>query len=67
MGLLEVLTVIFVILKLVGVISWSWWTVFIPLYIVIGIYFTLLSIMVINYFRLKREIDNEFGRMFKDD
>ena len=31
MGLVEVLTVIFVVLKLVGVISWSWWLVFAPL------------------------------------
>lgn len=30
MGFLEVLTIIFVICKLVGVISWSWWLVFLP-------------------------------------
>lgn len=30
MGFCEVLTIIFVVLKLVGVVSWSWWTVFSP-------------------------------------
>lgn len=37
MGLLSVLQVIFIVLKLVGVISWSWWTVLIPLWIWIGV------------------------------
>lgn len=30
MGIAEVLTIIFVVLKLTGVISWSWWFVFLP-------------------------------------
>lgn len=30
MGFCEVLTIIFVVLKLLGVISWSWWAVFSP-------------------------------------
>lgn len=67
MGLLEVLTVIFVILKLVGVISWSWWIVLIPLYILLVIYAVLISIIVVGNIRLKREIDKEFGGLFKDD
>jgi len=31
------LTVLFVILKLVGVISWSWWWVFSPILISLGL------------------------------
>lgn len=31
MGFLEVLTIVFIILKLLGVISWSWWAVLSPL------------------------------------
>lgn len=38
MGVLEFLTVVFIVLKLVGVIDWSWVQVFIPVYISIGIY-----------------------------
>ena len=38
MGFLEVLTIIFVVLKLVGVIAWSWWAVFIPMYVAVALY-----------------------------
>ena len=37
MGFCEVLTIVFVVLKLIGVISWSWWTVFSPELIGIGV------------------------------
>lgn len=30
MGICEILTIIFVICKLVGVITWSWWLVLLP-------------------------------------
>lgn len=33
LGLASVLTIVFIILKLVGVISWSWWWVLSPLWI----------------------------------
>lgn len=33
MGLLVILTIIFVVLKLCSVITWSWWFVFLPLII----------------------------------
>jgi membrane protein YdbS with pleckstrin-like domain len=33
LGLAGVLTVVFVVLKLVGVINWSWWWVLAPLWI----------------------------------
>lgn len=32
MGLFGVLTIVFVVLKLVGVIDWSWWYVLLPLW-----------------------------------
>ena len=35
MGLLEVVQIVFIILKLTNLISWSWWAVLIPLWIVI--------------------------------
>lgn len=38
MGLAEVLTVVFVVLKLVGVIDWSWWLVLLPEIIAVGFY-----------------------------
>lgn len=30
MGFTEILTIIFIFLKVFGVISWSWWLVFLP-------------------------------------
>lgn len=37
MGLLGVLQVVFIVLKLCKVITWSWWIVFTPLWINLGI------------------------------
>lgn len=47
MGLAEVLTVIFVVLKLVGVIAWSWWLVFSPMLIVGGLLVLLLILALV--------------------
>lgn len=38
MGFTEILTIIFVLLKVFGVISWSWWLVFLPEIIAAVIY-----------------------------
>lgn len=38
MGFLEVLTIIFVVMKLVGLIDWSWWLVLLPSIISVVIY-----------------------------
>ena len=38
MGFTEVLTIIFILLKVFGVISWSWWVVFLPEIIAIVLY-----------------------------
>ena len=38
MGILEVLTVVFVVLKLCGVISWPWLLVILPEIIAVAIY-----------------------------
>lgn len=30
MGVTEILTIVFIVLKLIGVINWSWWLVLLP-------------------------------------
>lgn len=45
MSLLGVLQIIFIVLKCVGVIDWSWWAVFIPTWINIGIIAIALVIL----------------------
>lgn len=42
MGFLEVLTLIFIVLKLMGTIDWSWLTVFSPMILAFCIYFLML-------------------------
>ena len=53
LGLLDVLLVIFVVLKLLKVITWSWWLVLMPLWIGIG-----LVILVILCVIIAAAIDN---------
>ena len=42
-----VVTVVFVILKLVGVINWSWWWVLAPTWISLGLGLALILITVL--------------------
>lgn len=44
-GFAGVLTIIFVIAKLFGVINWSWWLVFTPMLISLGISVLILGIL----------------------
>ena len=46
-GLPTILTVIFVIAKLAGVIEWSWWIVFLPTIIPLALWFILIVILII--------------------
>ena len=46
-GVVGVLEIIFIVLKLVGVIDWSWWIVLIPLWIDLGMSFILVFIVFI--------------------
>ena len=46
-GLTGILTIVFVILKLVGTISWSWWWVLSPLWISAGIFLLVVVAMLI--------------------
>ncbi len=43
-GFLGLLTLVFVIAKLMGVINWSWYLVFLPMYILPAIFIAVLVI-----------------------
>lgn len=49
-GFLGLLTIVFVVLKLIGQIDWSWWWVFSPLWIpaAIGLFILLLFLFGIS-------------------
>lgn len=53
-GILGVLLIIFVVLKLVGVVTWSWWVVLIPLWIEIGLIALIIIIGLIVILIRKR-------------
>ncbi|EPZ9216559.1 hypothetical protein JVI29_002954 [Clostridium perfringens] len=46
MGILEVLTLIFIVLKLCGVIAWTWWLVLLPEIIAFIFYILVIIITV---------------------
>lgn len=46
MGLAEVLFIVFLVLKLVGVITWSWWWVTAPLWIIYSAVALILLVVV---------------------
>lgn len=52
MGLLEVLTVVFVVLKLTGHVDWSWLVVLLPLIGAFVVYFTVVA-LVLTVWRIK--------------
>ena len=48
-GFCGLLTIVFIVLKLLGKIDWSWWWVLAPLWISVGlIFFLLLIILIVN-------------------
>lgn len=67
-GILELLTVAFVILKLCHVIDWSWWWVlaptWIPLALVLAValvYFVLKAIKVLHFRLWAKRIQRKYG------
>ena len=49
MGFTEVLTIVFIALKLLGVIGWSWWLVLLPEIIAVVFYIALfLFVLFVN-------------------
>ncbi|MBO5970721.1 MAG: transmembrane Fragile-X-F protein [Clostridia bacterium] len=60
MGLTEVLTIVFVVLKLLGKIGWSWWLVLLPEIIGFVIYVGLLVLYVYQKVSAEKEIKQSF-------
>lgn len=48
-GFLGLLTIVFVIFKIIGYINWSWWLVFSPIFVGIGIWVLLGLIIGLIY------------------
>lgn len=57
LGLSSVLTIIFVVLKLVGVIAWSWWWVLSPLWISTILWVIMVAVIFIYYAHEEKKYD----------
>lgn len=62
MGFTEILTIIFVLLKVFGVISWSWWLVFLPEIIAVVLY----VVIVVANLRFAGKVNKSIEKHFKD-
>lgn len=60
MGVCEVLTIIFVLCKLFGVITWSWWLVFLPEIIAVATYILIWVFSVISVIKANKQIKKLF-------
>lgn len=47
-GFVGLLTIVFIVLKLVGVIDWSWWWILSPIWISVGIIVGILLLILIG-------------------
>ena len=63
MGFTEILTIIFVVLKLIGIISWSWWLVFMPEIIAVALYVLFL----IGVCKANSKARKSFKKMWEGD
>lgn len=48
-GFTGLLTIVFIVLKLIGTINWSWWWVLSPLWISAGLYILLIIFLAFIY------------------
>ena len=48
MGFTEVLTLLFIVLKVFGIIAWSWWIVLLPEIIAVTLY-AILTISIVLF------------------
>lgn len=62
MGICEALTIIFVICKLLKIIDWTWWQVFIPEFIAGCVYIML----IVRFMMFSRKIDKKSRKLFND-
>lgn len=60
MGFTEILTIIFILLKVFGVISWSWWLVFLPEIIAVCFYIIVFIASVISVNETQKSFDKHF-------
>ncbi len=64
MGLLEILTIVFVVLKIIGIIDWSWWLVLLPEIIAVSLYFIWFVVTGVFIRKTHKEVSKGFDSDF---
>lgn len=64
MGFTEILTIIFIVLKLIGKINWSWWLVLLPEIIAFSFYLLSLIFNVVSAIKMRKHIERMHSKMF---
>lgn len=62
MGFIEILTIVFIILKALGLIDWSWWLVFLPEIIMAVIYVLLIIANVRMHKKAIKRFDDMWNK-----
>ncbi|MGW7932864.1 hypothetical protein ACWEWU_14700, partial [Staphylococcus xylosus] len=65
MGFAEILTLIFIVLKLTNVIDWSWWLVLLPEIIALSFYITYFLIGLIWIFTADKRLERKMIKKYK--
>ncbi|MHA3065626.1 hypothetical protein [Lacticaseibacillus saniviri] len=60
MGFTEILTIIFVVCKLLGLITWGWWLVLLPEIIAVAIYILIFVGVLVIQFKAWHGINKHF-------
>lgn len=60
MGFTEILTVVFIVLKLLGIVSWSWWLVCLPEIIAVVIYAIIFFATFHSVNKTRKHIEKHF-------
>lgn len=60
MGFLEVLLLLFIALKIFGIISWSWWMVLIPLYVMVVLYGSIIALQITLWRKAEKDFNDKF-------
>lgn len=64
MGISEILTIIFVTMKLLGKIEWSWWLVLLPEIIGLVLYVLIVVSIIVSHNRINKRMNKYFKDMF---
>lgn len=60
MGFTEILTIIFIFLKVLGMVSWAWWVVFLPEIIAVVIYLIVFICGLIGVGKANKAMKKHF-------